>query len=131
MCDIKKMLKLANNSIVLIDDYVDEQTFSVLEEKNENVELIICSKNRIMTCMKNIKRRKAFKEKIKFVESNEYRGRFILIDGKILFILSRSLRYNAKRNFYFIRIHDYEEINKVRMSVDNCLKRANELCRHF
>jgi hypothetical protein len=131
MCDITKTLNLASKTIALVDDFVDEQTFAVLSKKPEDVKVTICSKNRIMTQMRNVKRRKAFASKVEFFETNNFRGRYLLIDERILFILSRSLRYNTKRNFYFIRIHDVEQISKIKNLVDEAAQKGRSLCRHF
>ncbi len=122
---------MAEKSIVLIDDYVDEDTFKVLGEKGCEVMITICSKNRIMAQTRNVSRRKMFSKKIQYLEGKNYQGRYLLIDGTILYILSRSLKFNAKRNFYFIRIHDFEQITKIRQSLESDMKRAKSLCRHF
>ena len=131
MCDIRKILKLAKESIALLDDYVDEATFEVLNEKMPETKLVICSNNRIMAQLRNVSRRKAFHGKLEFYEGYRFCGRYILIDGKTLFLLSRSLRNNAKRNFYYIRIHDFDQISKIRRTVEECARKTRNLCRHF
>ena len=131
MCDIRKVLKLAQKSIALLDDYVDEVTFEVLSEKLPEAKLIICSNNRIMAQLRNVCRRKTFHGKLEFFEGYRFCGRYVLIDEKILFLLSRSLRNNAKRNFYYIRIHDFDQISKVRRLVEECVRKTRNLCRHF
>lgn len=131
MCDISKVLKLAKKSIALIDDFVDEGTFTVLSAKLPEVKLTICSNNRIMTQLRNVCRRKTFCSGVEFYEGARFFGRYVLIDDTILFLLSRSLRNNAKRNFYFIRIHDFEQIMKVRKMIDESIRNARNLYRHF
>jgi hypothetical protein len=131
MCDISKALKLAKESIVLIDDFVDENTFKVLEYKPTDVKLTICSKNRIMAQLRNVVRRKSFQSKLNCYEIKSCGGRYVLIDNSILFLLSRSLCYNAKRNFYFIRIHDFEIIARIRQVVSESVGKARNLYRHF
>jgi len=42
VCDL---IKKANKSIILIDNYIDETVLTLFSKKNENVEIIIYSKN--------------------------------------------------------------------------------------
>lgn len=131
MCNILNKIKDANESILLVDDFVDEETLSLLNEKKTDVRVEIISRNRLMTNIKNVRRRQSFKAGFKFIESNIFRNRYVLIDGKILYLLSRSLKFNAKRNFYFIPILDKDHLCDFNRNVLGCEKQSKNIYRHF
>lgn len=131
MCNILNKIKTAKESIILVDDFVDEETIRVLNEKSENVTVEIISRNRLLTNSKNVRRRQNFKAGFKFIESNLFRNRYVYIDGKMLFLLSRSLKFNAKRSFYFIPILDPNQQCEFRRNVLGCHKQSENLYRHF
>ena len=131
MCDIKNKIKNAKESIVLIDNFVDEMTISVLENKNDDVAVLVCSKNRLMVKERNVRRRKCFKSGFNFVETTAFRNMYMLIDGKFLYLLSRPLRYNEKRGFWYIQMMDIDGISRVREKVLEGKGRVKNLYRHF
>ena len=131
MCDIKSKIALAKESIILIDDYVDESTLEILESKQDNVEVFVYSKNRLMFKMRNIKRRKCFRAGFHFSETKRFKNRFILIDNKFLFLLSRPIRCNGRRSFWFIQMFDIDYISKLRQHIRECEGETNAQYRHF
>ena len=131
MSNIKNKIKLAEKSIVLIDDYVDEESIEVLSEKQDGVKVEVYSKNKLMTNLRNIKRRRGFRAGFRFLEAKCFRNMYLLIDEKFLFMLSRSIRYNAKRSFWFIQILDINEIDRIRNKIRECDLLLRGQYRHF
>ena len=131
MCNIANKIEAAKDSIILVDDFVDEETISLLSKKSEDVKVEIISRNRLLTNPKNVRRRQTFKSRFKFIESNEFRSRYIFIDEKMLFLLSRSLKFNAKRSFYYIQILDKDQLFEFKTKVLGCENRSRNLYRHF
>lgn len=128
MCNILNRIQSAKESIVLVDDFVDEETIDILNAKNKNVTVEIISRNRLLTNSKNVRRRQNFQAGFKFIESNIFRNRYVFIDGKALYLLSRSLKFNAKRSFYYIPVLDKDQQFEFRRNVSSC---ENEYMKHY
>lgn len=131
MCDISSKIAAAKESIILIDDYIDEQTLAILDNKPVDVPVLICSKNKLFTKPSVIRRRHDFIVGFDFVETNIFKDRFLLIDDTHLYMMARSLRYNQKRCFAFIKVYDIEIIQKIRNDLERCKGRARKEYRHF
>ena len=131
MCDISSKIALAKESIILIDDYVDEQTLTVLEHKPAEVPVLVCSKNKLFTKPSMIRRRRDFNAGFDFIETNIFKDRYILVDDTHLYMMARSLRYNRKRCFAYIKVYDIEIIQKIRKDLDICKGRTKKEYRHF
>jgi hypothetical protein len=131
MCDISSKIALAKESIILIDDYVDEQTLTVLEHKPAEVPVLVCSKNKLFTKPSMIRRRRDFNAGFDFIETNIFKDRYILVDDTHLYMMARSLRYNQKRCFAYIKVYDIEIIQKIRKDLDICKGRTKKEYRHF
>ena len=131
MCNILNKIKDAKESIVLVDDFVDEETLSLLDKKDMNVKIEIISRNRLLTNIKNVRRRQNFKAGFNFIESNTFRNRYIFVDNKALYLLSRSLKFNAKRSFYYISILDKDQLYDFKRNVLGCEQQSKNLYRHF
>jgi len=130
MCDITNKIQLAKQSIILIDDFVDESTITILSKKSPEVSVKIISRNRLMTHERNVKRRKVFRGGFSFYETNLFKNRYLLVDEKFLFLMSRPLRFNSKRNFYFVRIIDKEQVMNMNKRIEEC-QMAKKTSRHF
>ena len=132
MCDIATKIMFAKKSITLIDDLVDDATIEVIElAKQDNVEVKIFSRNKLNIHKRNIKRRKSFKAGFYFFETTEFKDRYLLIDGKYLYLLTRPLKYNNKRRFYFVRVMGDQEIARIKTRLEKSETYANLHCRHF
>lgn len=132
MCDITTKIALAKESIVLIDDLVDEKTIEILEfAKQISSSVKIFSRNRLNVEKRNIKRRIKFRSGFYFYETNEFNDRYLLIDGKMLFLLTRPLKFNNRRHFYYIRIMGDQEITRIKARIGQSQTYSNLHCRHF
>lgn len=132
MCDIASKIMFAKKSITLIDDLIDDATIEVIEtSKQDEVKVKIFSKNRLPIEKRNIKRRKSFRSGFYFYETNEFKDRYLLIDEKYLFLLTRPLKYNNKRRFYFVRIMGDQEIARIKARIKTSENYSNLHCRHF
>lgn len=132
MCDIRTKIKSAKESIILIDDLVDELTIELIEEVKSLSSIVkIFSKNRAYIDVRNIKRRKNFKAGFSYYQTSEFQDRYILIDGKFLYLLTRPLKYNNRRRFYYIRVMGDKELIRVRKSCAQCELNAARAYRHF
>ena len=131
MCNIVNKIKEAKKSILLVDDFVDEETLNLLNEKDMDVKVEIISRNRPLTNQRNVRRRQNFKAGFKFIESNNFRNRYVYIDDKVLYLLSRSLKFNAKRSFYYISVLDKDQVEDFKRNVAGCETQSKNRYRHF
>ena len=75
----------ATETIILVDDAVDETTIDIIENtKKPEVKVTIFSTNRCYIDARNIRRRKNFLGGFSYFETNEFKDRYLLIDGKML-----------------------------------------------
>lgn len=122
----------AKETIILIDDLVDDSTIDIIEASKQNQASVkIFSRNKLNAEKRNIKRRASFKSGFNFYETNEFNDRYLLIDGKFLYLLTRPLKYNNKRRFYYIRIMGDQEITRIKSRLEQSETRSNLHCRHF
>lgn len=132
MCDIRKKLSDATETIILVDDAVDEATIDIIENtKKPEVKVTIFSRNRCYIDARNIRRRKNFKGGFSYFQTNEFKDRYLLIDGKMLYLMTRPLKYNDRRRFYYMRVMGDKELTNVRKWCELCEAKASRLYRHF
>ena len=110
-----KLIRSAKEKIILIDNYIDESTLITLAKKNENVKVVLLTKNvskqleldvhKINAQYKNFETRK-------FEKSHD---RFLIIDNMEVYHLGASLKDLGKKWFAFSKLNPD--------SVENILKR--------
>ena len=117
---------------MLVDDAVDEATIDIIENtKKPEVKVTIFSRNRCYIDARNIRRRKNFKGGFSYFQTNEFKDRYLLIDGKMLYLMTRPLKYNDRRRFYYMRVMGDKELTSVRKWCELCEAKASRLYRHF
>lgn len=108
------VIRNAKSSVKIIDDNVTSETLDWLIFAGVRVEVRFYSKNRPqIPNIRNYRRRKAFSKGLKFTVTTRFANRYILVDEKFLYILSSSLNKMGKRNFSWIRIMEYEEVEMM------------------
>ncbi|MBQ6486496.1 hypothetical protein IJI76_02090 [Candidatus Saccharibacteria bacterium] len=122
MCNIIDIIRSADKTIVLIDDYVDEQALKILSYKKDHVSVKVYSRNSFFANMRNVKRRITFRAGFDYIVTSEFSDRYLLIDGKNLYILSGSLRRTGKRGNFAVRIFGYEEVKRMLYRMENIEK---------
>lgn len=132
MCTITAKISNAKQSIVLIDDIVDEETIGIIEhQKPIDVPVKIFSKNRFFVNVRNIRRRKNFLSGFNYYETNAFRDRYLLIDDRYLYLLARPLKYDNKRRFTYVRVMGDVEIIQIRRRIVECEELHSRKYRHF
>ncbi len=100
---ITDLIKSAKNSITLIDNYISEETLTLLSNKKENVKITIYTKD-ITERLKLAKDR--FNQQYKNLELKEFtksHDRFLMIDNQT-YLIGASLKDAGKRWFAFSRL---------------------------
>lgn len=99
-----KIIRSAKKSIVLIDNYVDENTLTHLAKKNKGVKVLLLNKNMNKQLALDIQKANEqyghFEAKA-FTPSHD---RFLIIDGKDVYHLGASLKDLGKKWFAFSKL---------------------------
>lgn len=116
---ITKIIRTATKSIVLIDNYIDENTLTHLTRKNEKVQVFLLSKTLSRQQQLDIKKAneqyRNFDAKI-FTQSHD---RFLIIDLTEIYHLGASLKDLGKKWFAFSKMD--------KNSVGGIMKELNDL----
>lgn len=99
-----KIIRSAKKSIVLIDNYIDENTLTHLAKKNKGVKVHLLTKNMNKQLQLDIQKANAqygnFEAKT-FAQSHD---RFLIIDGKEVYHLGASLKDLGRKWFAFSKL---------------------------
>ena len=104
---IEKLISNARRCIVLIDDYVDNQTLDMLSRKQEKVSVILVTDDRNTKLTE--KETKSFNDQFGGLEvrySRRFHDRFLILDNKELLYCGASLKDAGRKVFALGRIHD-------------------------
>lgn len=117
---IRECIKVAKESIVLIDGYVDESTLSYFPAKEPSIPLKILTKARSMNT--TLERAVALYNKqygnLVIKASENYHDRFLIIDDKEFYHIGASIKDAGNKTFMFTRIEeeDIKEIIRVKLN---------------
>ncbi len=104
------LIKSAKESIVLIDNYVDENTLLMLSKRKENVKATIYTGKADKRLLLDLKRHNEEYPPIELAEYKQAHDRFLLIDKEVYHI-GASLKDLGKKWFAFARLHmDTQEL---------------------
>lgn len=98
------LIKSAKESIVLIDNYVDESTLLMLSKRKENVKATIYTGKADKRLLLDLKRHNEEYPPIELAEYKQAHDRFLLIDKEVYHI-GASLKDLGKKWFAFARLH--------------------------
>jgi len=116
---VSELIKNAQNSIVLIDNYIDESVFLMLSKRKENVKATIFTSK---LSNENILDLKKYNEQYPYIEIKIFtksHDRFLIIDTNEIYHIGASLKDLGKKWFAFSKINfDVFEIIK-RLGISN------------
>lgn len=107
------IIKKANKSILIIDNYVDDSILKMLTKKKSSVEVVILTSNK--SNIQNIDIQKFNKEYpiLKITKTNKFHDRFIVIDSREMYHLGASIKDLGKKCFGINKIEDKEIIERI------------------
>ena len=111
---IEKLISKARRSIVLIDDYVDNQTLDILSRKQDKVSAILVTDDR--NTRLTAKEVQSFNDQFGGLEvrySRKFHDRFLILDDEELYYCGASLKDAGKKVFAIGRIHDSEYLQGI------------------
>ncbi|MDP3445829.1 MAG: RhuM family protein, partial [Ignavibacteria bacterium] len=99
-----KIVRSANSSIVLIDNYIDENTLSLLAKKNKDVSVLLLTKTINQQLSLDVKKANAQYGGFEIKAFAISHDRFLIIDEKEVFHLGASLKDLGKKWFAFSKL---------------------------
>ena len=98
------LIKSAQKTIVLIDNYIDENTLMMLSKRNEKVEATVYTAKLTKQLQLDLQRHNAEYPAIAIHEYKQSHDRFLIIDSEV-FHIGASLKDLGKKWFAFSKLH--------------------------
>jgi hypothetical protein len=114
---VSDIIKSAQKSIVLIDNYVDESTLFLLSKRKKGVSATIYSNTISKQLQHDIKAHSAQYEPIEIKTFTKSQDRFLIIDSETVYHIGASLKDLGKKWFAF---------SKIELDASEMLDRLNE-----
>ena len=115
---IINIIKIAQNKITIIDNYIDDTILKMLQKKNKNVEVsILTSQNSNLTKL-DIKKFNEQYPTLRITKTNKFHDRFIIIDNKELYHCGASLKDLGKKCFGINKIDGKDFIENINKMID-------------
>jgi hypothetical protein len=100
---VSDIIRSAKQSIILIDNYIDENTLALLSKRDKNVEAIIFTEKNSQL-INDIQKHDQQYPPISFHQLKDNHDRFIIIDRKEMYHIGASLKDLGKKLFAFSRM---------------------------
>ena len=114
---ISDLIKSANKSIILIDNYIDDSVLTFFTKIKKNVNVIIYNKKITKQLSLDLKKYNTQYKPIKIKEFNKSHDRFLIIDNKEIYHIGASLKDLGKKWFAFC---------KLDIDINNILEKLNK-----
>ncbi len=101
---VSNLIKTADQSIMLIDNYIDEDVLLLLSKRKANVNATVYTANISRQLGLDLKRFNAQYPKIEIKRFSKAHDRFLIIDQKIVYHIGASLKDLGKKWFAFSKI---------------------------
>ena len=105
---VSELIRGAKNSIVLIDNYVDDSTL-LLFSKNQNIDVVIYTNTFTKTLQLDLEKYNKQYKDISIVTNKKFHDRFLIIDNKDVYHIGASLKDLGKKTFAFSKMEDLAE----------------------
>ncbi len=106
---VADIIKKASNSIMLIDNYVDETVLTLLAKRSKNVSATIYTKGISKQLQLDLQKHNSQYPEIRVIEFTEAHDRFLILDEKELYHLGASLKDLGKKWFAFSKMEGITE----------------------
>jgi hypothetical protein len=101
---VSDLVRSADDSIVLIDNYIDDTVLDILNKRKKNVKVKILSKIISKEQRLDVKKYNAQYPEIEIKEFSLSHDRFLIIDNKSIYLIGASLKDLGKKWFAFSKI---------------------------
>ena len=100
-----RIIRSAKKSIVLIDNYIDENTLTHLSKKDKNVVVTLLSKDKSAQLDLDLKKAIAQYGNFAWQQFDKSHDRFLIIDHNVVYHLGASLKDLGKKWFAFSKLN--------------------------
>lgn len=120
---IEKIISKAEESVILIDNYVDRNTLDMLARKRKNVEVTIHTTNR--HCVLSEKEIRDFKDQygpLSICFTDKFHDRFLILDRKELYHIGASIKDAGKKAFEISKNEELTILGSImkELTVSSC-----------
>jgi len=103
---VSDLIRNAKNSIVLIDNYIDDTTLLLLS-KNQNVDITIYTHTITKALKLDLEKYNTQYKTISIKTNKDFHDRFLIIDNKEIYHIGASLKDLGKKVFAFSKMEDF------------------------
>jgi hypothetical protein len=103
---VSDLIKSAKESIILIDNYVDDSVLTMMSDKQSNVSVDIYTKNLTKTLILAQEKFNLQYRNLTIREFSFSHDRFLIIDKKAIYLIGASMKDLGKKWFAFSRLDD-------------------------
>jgi len=101
---VSDLIRSSKNSIILIDNYIDDSVLAMLAKRNKNVSALILTKNIPKQLQLDLKKHNAQYPAIEIQKFEYSHDRFIILDAKDVYHFGASLKDLGKKWFAFSKM---------------------------
>jgi len=98
---VSSLIRKAEKSILLIDNYIDESVLDLLSKKKKNTQVIVLTKNISKALKLDEKKFNSQYPAISIKQFDKAHDRFLIIDDKVVYHFGASLKDLGKKWFAF------------------------------
>lgn len=113
-----KMIRSARKNIVLIDNYIDENTLTHLSKKAKEVKVLLLTKTISRQLSLDVKKANEQYGNFDIMEFTKSHDRFLMIDDSEVFHLGASLKDLGKKWFAFSKM-DKDSVGNILKAIEN------------
>jgi hypothetical protein len=107
------IIKKANEKIIIIDNYINDEMLDLLSKKKENVNVLIITSDASNILKLDVKKFNEQYPKITLELDNTFHDRFIIIDDIYIYHIGASLKDLGKKTFVINMIEDKTLLDKI------------------
>jgi hypothetical protein len=115
---MSSIVKKAEKEIILIDNYIDESTLTLLSKKNQNIKVRLLTKNISKQLQLDVKKANEQYGLFEIQTFEKSHDRFLIIDGMTIYHIGASLKDLGKKWFAFTKM-DNNSVENILAAITN------------
>ena len=102
---VSDIIRTADKSIILIDNYIDDSVLTLFSKRNKDVEVIIFTKEISKKLSLDLAKHNSQYPQVQVKEFKHSHDRFLIIDRKVVYHIGASLKDLGKKWFAFSKFN--------------------------
>jgi hypothetical protein len=115
---MSSIVKKAEKEIILIDNYIDESTLTLLSKKNQNIKVRLLTKNISKQLQLDVKKANEQYGLFEIQTFEKSHDRFLIVDGMTIYHIGASLKDLGKKWFAFTKM-DNNSVENILEAITN------------